>query len=92
MKIIIGGIAYFILANLISFITMGSDKRRAKTKQWRIPEQRLFALALLGGSPGILMGMYHYRHKTKHITFVIGIPAILVLQIIMLVWAIGYII
>lgn len=71
---------YLIVLNLLGFSLMGMDKQRARRHQWRIPERTLFLAALLGGSVGALTGMYFFRHKTKHWYFVIGIPAILILQ------------
>lgn len=56
------------------------DKRKAKKNLWRIPERTLFLSAILGGSLGCIAGMYTFRHKTKHWTFTIGMPAILILQ------------
>ncbi len=58
------------------------DKVKAKRKAWRIPERRLFEIALLGGSVGSLLGMYLFHHKTKHPKFVYGMPAILILQML----------
>ena len=71
---------YLIVLNLLGFSLMGMDKQRARRHQWRIPERTLFLAALLGGSVGALTWMYFFRHKTKHWYFVIGIPAILILQ------------
>ena len=77
--------AYFILINLLAFFLMGADKRRAKKALWRIPEAHLFLGALLGGSPGSILGMYLFRHKTRHTSFVYGMPAILILQVILVI-------
>lgn len=73
--------AYLILINALSFLFMLADKRRARKKLWRIPEATLMGLAALGGSPGALLGMYLFRHKTRHPKFTVGIPAILLLQL-----------
>lgn len=67
--------------NLAAFAAMGVDKRRAKRGAWRIPERTLFLLALFGGSIGAIAGMWLFRHKTRHWYFVVGMPAILILQI-----------
>jgi uncharacterized membrane protein YsdA (DUF1294 family) len=72
---------YLIIINIVSLITMYYDKRKAALKGWRVPEARLFMLAFIFGSPGILAGMYLFHHKTKHLKFVIGIPAVMALQI-----------
>ena len=62
---------------------MWSDKRRARKGKRRIPEATLFTAAILGGSIGALAGMYTFRHKTKHKSFVYGMPAILIVQIVL---------
>ena len=66
---------------LIAFVLMGVDKWRAVHESWRIPEKTLFLSAALGGSLGALAGMYLFRHKTKHRSFTVGMPLILLLQI-----------
>ena len=66
---------------LIAFILMGADKWKARHDNWRVPEKTLFLSAILGGSVGALAGMYLFRHKTKHLSFTIGMPVILALQI-----------
>ena len=74
---------------LIAFVLMGVDKWKARHASWRIPEKALFLSAILGGSPGALAGMYLFRHKTKHRSFTIGMPLILIVQIalvLFLVW------
>ena len=76
-------IIYLILINIIAFLTMFLDKRKAKYGKWRIPEQTLLILALIGGSIGSIIGMYTFRHKTKKLRFSIGFPVILILQIIL---------
>lgn len=73
-------ILYMISVNLITFAVFGYDKQKARQKGWRVPEKTLFFLALLGGSVGAWMGMYAFRHKTRHLKFRIGIPAILAVQ------------
>ena len=74
-------ILYLIIVNLTGFALMWADKRKAIRNAWRIPEARLFLCALLGGSAGSLLGMYTFRHKTRHWYFVWGMPAILILQV-----------
>ena len=66
---------------LIAFVLMGADKWKARHDNWRVPEKTLFLSAILGGSGGALAGMYLFRHKTKHLSFTIGMPVILALQI-----------
>ena len=77
-------IIYLIVINLIGFYMMWSDKRRAKWGKWRIPEQTLFIVTALGGGIGTIAGMYTFRHKTKKLKFTIGLPTILILEIILL--------
>ena len=82
-------ILYLIVMNLVAFVLMGIDKHKAKKKQWRIPERTLFLSAAIGGSIGAMYGMHLFRHKTKHKSFLFGMPAILALQLlaaIMLFW------
>ena len=73
---------YLLAINLITFLAMYIDKKRAKTEKWRIKESTLFTLVLLGGGIGGIAGMYTFRHKTKKPRFVIGFPAILIIEII----------
>lgn len=79
-------LVYLLLANLAAFALMGADKRRAQRCRWRIPEKTLLLSAILGGSPGAILGMYLFRHKTKHLQFVLGMPAVLVLQLVLAFW------
>lgn len=78
------GIGYLIVMNLTGFFVMGADKRRAKRHMWRISERTLFLCSILGGSVGTWVGMYVFRHKTRHWYFVVGMPLILALQTAML--------
>ena len=78
---------YLLVLNLIAFFSMWLDKWKAKNNAWRIPESTLMALSLIGGSIGGIAGMYKFRHKTRKPKFFIGIPVILILQII----AVGFI-
>ena len=68
---------------LIAFALMGIDKWKARHDSWRIPEKTLFLSAILGGTIGSLTGMYLFRHKTKHLSFTIGMPLILAVQVIL---------
>lgn len=75
---------YIIIINLIGFLLMGTDKSRARRGRYRISEKTLFMTAVIGGSIGVLTGMYVFRHKTLHLTFVFGIPAILIIQLLII--------
>lgn len=79
-------VIYLILINLTLFLTMAIDKSSAKRSARRMPEATLFLMALLGGSVGGIAGMYTFRHKTKHMSFVIGFPAILLLEAALLIF------
>ena len=72
---------YLLIMNVIGFCSMGLDKRKARKNRWRIPEATLFAIALLGGSLGSVLGMHAFHHKTRHWYFRYGMPLILVLQL-----------
>lgn len=72
---------YLAGINVAAFLIFGLDKWKAKTNQWRIPENTLMLLALAGGSVGALLGMRTWRHKTQHAKFKYGIPAIILVQI-----------
>lgn len=77
---------YLLLINAAAFVLMLVDKRKARKNRWRIPERTLILSAALGGSIGALLGMYTFRHKTKHLKFTLGIPAILIAQISLAIW------
>lgn len=79
-------IAYLLLINALGFVLMLVDKQKARKHRWRIPESTLMAVAALGGGIGSLAGMYLFRHKTKHPKFTVGIPAILVIQLAILIY------
>ena len=74
-------IIYLIFINIIAFLAMFVDKRKAIKNKWRISEAALISLSILGGSIGMLFGMKSCRHKTKHKKFTIGVPIILIIQI-----------
>ena len=78
--------AYLLIINALGFTLMLIDKHKARKKRWRIPEATLMYVAALGGSVGSLIGMYTVRHKTKHLKFTLGIPAILIVQLALAVW------
>ena len=76
--------AYVLALSAVGFCLMLWDKHRARHRQWRIPEAVLMGAALLGGSPGVLLGMVLARHKTRKPLFLIGVPLILILQWLLL--------
>jgi len=81
-------IVYLLIVNAIGFVLMLVDKIKAKKNLWRIPEATLFLVAVIGGSIGSILGMYTFRHKTKHIKFIVGMPLILAVQVVacVLIW------
>ena len=74
-------IFYLLAANLLTFVTYGVDKWKARHNRWRIPEATLLLLAALGGSIGALLAMRVFRHKTQHKKFRYGVPALLLVQL-----------
>ena len=80
---------YLFLINAAAFLLTLADKRKAKKNRWRIPERTLIGSAVLGGSVGALLGMYTFRHKTKHLKFTLGVPAILIAQLALAVFLIA---
>lgn len=81
---------YFLLwvlcASLLDFVLMGVDKWKARHDRWRVPERAFFCVALLGGTPGALLGMWTFRHKTRHWYFRYGLPALLLVQLALGTW------
>ncbi len=75
---------YLVIVNVFAFFLFGADKRKAKKGQWRISEKALFLSAIVGGSLGAIAGMQFFRHKTQHWYFKYGIPAILIVQAVVL--------
>jgi len=74
-------VIWLLLINAAGFLLMGTDKRKARKGEWRIPEKVFFIVSAVGGSLGSLCGMYVFHHKTQHWYFVVGIPVILAVQI-----------
>lgn len=77
---------YILIINVITFFMMWFDKHEAKIGDWRVPERTLFLLVLLGGGIGGIAGMYVFRHKTRKWYFKIGFPAILIMQIVLVIY------
>ena len=73
---------YLVIINVLGFLIMGLDKAKAKKQKYRISENTLLFVALMGGSLGSYLGMYCFHHKTKHVKFYIGMPLILFIQIL----------
>lgn len=79
-------ILYILIINLIGFLIMGVDKFKAKKGFWRTPEKTIFTITLLGGGIGTVTGMYLFRHKTKKMKFTIGLPTILISEIVLIIY------
>lgn len=81
---------YLLIINAAGFLLMRIDKGKARKNRWRIPEATLMTVAALGGSAGALLGMYLFRHKTRHPKFTLGIPLILAVQVVIALWIFVY--
>lgn len=79
-------ILYVLIINLIGFLIMGIDKFKAQKGYWRTPEKTIFTITLLGGGVGTVAGMYVFRHKTKKMKFTIGLPTILISEIVLIIY------
>ena len=77
---------YAIVINVIGFLAMLIDKKKAQNGSWRIPEKTLIIITLLGGGIGTILGMYAFRHKTKKLKFTIGLPVILISEIVAIIY------
>ena len=79
---------YFTVINVVTFFMYGIDKWKAKKAKWRIRETTLLGLAVLGGSMGAWLGMKVWHHKTQHKKFKYGVPAIIIIQLLIIVYCI----
>ena len=80
-------ITYLVAINLLGIIVTVADKKKAIKGKYRIPELDLWLIALLGGSLGTYIAMKIVRHKTKHKNFMIGIPIIIIIQLVISILA-----
>ncbi|ANA80974.1 DUF1294 domain-containing protein [Paenibacillus glucanolyticus] len=74
-------IVWFIFINAVAYLVMSEDKRRARLGRDRVPEKTLFLLAAIGGALGVWIAMYRKRHKTRHLSFKIGVPLLLIVNV-----------
>ena len=77
-------VIYLIAINVVTFFIYGIDKYKAKNAKWRISEATLLGLAAFGGSIGAWLGMKVWHHKTMHKKFKYGVPAIIMIQIVII--------
>ncbi|MDQ0195788.1 DUF1294 domain-containing protein [Paenibacillus wynnii] len=75
--------SWFVVINIIGYVVMSEDKNKARKRRQRVPEKTLFLLAGMGGALGVLIAMYRKRHKTRHTSFRIGVPLLLLLNILL---------
>lgn len=90
MKVIVYLLIYLLVLNLFELTLMGIDKQKAKRNVFRISEANLFLVAILGGSIGGILGMHLFHHKTRKWYFVYGMPAILTIQILLVLFLLFY--
>ena len=79
-------VIYLIVINILGFLVMGLDKHKAKMAERRIPENTLFMFTILGGGVGTIVGMYVFHHKTKKMKFKVGMPLVLILELLIFVY------
>ena len=77
-------VALFVIINIAGFILVAVDKRKARRKQWRIREKSFFIVSALGGCVGTYIGLMACRHKIRHKSFMLGIPAIFIAQLLLI--------
>ncbi|NFE73211.1 DUF1294 domain-containing protein [Clostridium botulinum] len=82
---------YLLFINFIGFSIMLVDKKRAIHKEWRVPEKNLIGISIIGGSIGMILGMFTFRHKTKHLKFLLGIPIIIIIQFYIVIYLCNYV-
>ncbi|NFF82135.1 DUF1294 domain-containing protein [Clostridium botulinum] len=82
---------YLLFINFIGFSIMLVDKKRAIHKEWRVPEKTLIRISIIGGSIGMILGMFTFRHKTKHLKFLLGIPVIIIIQFYIVIYLCNYV-
>ena len=80
---------YLSTINFLAFLIYGIDKWKAKRSKWRVSETALLVLAVIGGSIGAWLGMKTWHHKTLHKKFRFGVPLILAVQILLLIYIIN---
>ena len=82
--IILAALAVVVVMNIVAFVLMGHDKKRARQGKWRVPEKTLFLVTACFGGLGGVLGMKMFHHKTQHWYFKVFFPMLLILQIALL--------
>lgn len=83
-------VVYIFIVNIVAIVVYGIDKLKAKKNKWRISENTLLLIALVGGSIGAYLAMKLWHHKTNHKKFKYGIPLIIMFQLVVSAyWLIG---
>lgn len=83
---VLRGVGVYLIWNGLWMMMMGFDKHQARRGKWRVRERTLFAGAFCWGALGVWVGMIYFRHKTKHLSFKLGIPVLLIVNWISLVY------
>ncbi len=78
-------VLYLVIMNVLDFVLMWRDKRKAQRRQWRIPEAVLLGVGALGGCFGGFAAMHLFRHKTLHMTFKMGFPVMMLVHVILFI-------
>ncbi|KIL53270.1 hypothetical protein KP77_02460 [Jeotgalibacillus alimentarius] len=82
-------ILFYLIMTAVGFMSMRNDKKRAQKNEYRISEKTLWTIAFLGGALGSWVGMSFYRHKTRHTSFRIGMPFLVILYSGLIIWVTG---
>ncbi|MBO9400876.1 DUF1294 domain-containing protein [Shimia sp. R9_3] len=91
-SILIASAAYLCVINLTCIAAFYVDKRRALSGDWRVPENRLLCLALIGGSPGAKWAQKRFRHKTRKQPFCARLNRIIWLQLVFVIGTLLYVV
>ena len=83
--------AYILFINIFTLISFAVDKEKARRKDFRISENRLMLLCVIGGAAGGLLGMRKCRHKTQKKKFLVGVPVLMIIQLSLYCFALGFV-
>lgn len=85
-KVLLLWLSVYCLWNLFAFFLVRKDKQRARQRGWRVPERTFFQVSFLFGAVGVWLGMYVFRHKTQHLSFTLGVPALVLFNFMCGYW------